>query len=530
MKKLLYLILPTLLAAVACTHEVTDEPLNAYSFRAVAETVEEGNDIPIHLYFSDGGLVVDNPSWGDKWKGATFYAELTDSYGHSVDNAVFCGPEGVLGNGSIIDINPEGKTDIIIASLREGRYQLKINLKTRYTVDTWASTIVDVLPGSTQGGDVVYVDDIIVPGKDNGFEIDDVGNVILDLRKYNVANPFRFQVGVRPEDATNKQIHAEPVDASVSGAHVSGETLLVLSPKAVGVTKINLRSDDGHATNSFGLRVIESLPEVEGFTLPTDDSEKDNFDFDVAGRLALDINEWNDGNPFGYTCRPVPATAAKPDLVAESDTPTVLVAAISDGNRLILTPKSPGYATVTVSTTDGTIVRKMKVAVISRFTVTIDAVEEEASDIDKQFGIFPCKLTFKSSSQWTPQRLRTEVFSKVTGRVDLTDPVDYFLVDSLKNSRTAYYSFEEKIPVLYMANGNSAYQLYERVFKKLSAASVMVHHSDDWPRYYDYAAYFRLYKVVINVSVIEEFDTNLYRVTLVKKYDSPEHKLYQYLR
>ena len=530
MKKLLCLIIPAIAVMAACSHEVTDEPINAYSFKAVAETVEEGNDIPVHLYFSDGGLVVDNPSWGDKWKNATFYAELVDSYGRKVDNAVFCGPEGVLGNGSTIDLNPEGKTDIIIASLREGVYQLKINLQTRYTVDTWASTSINVLPGSGQGGEVIYVDDIIVPGKDNGLEIDDVGNIILDLRIFNETNPFRFMVGVRPEDATNKKVHAEPVDGTESGASVSGDALLILTPKKVGITKVNLRSDDGHATNSFGLKVIETLPDADGFTLPTDDSEKDGYDFDVAGRLALDINEWNESNPFDYTCNPVPSTAAKPDLMAESDTPSVLVATIKDGNRLILTPKSPGYATVTVSTTDGLIVRKMKVAVISRFNLIVDAEESEASDVDKQFGIFPCRLTFKASSSWTPQRLRTEVFSKVTGRVDLTDPADYFLVDSLKNSRTAYYTYEEKIPVLYMSSGNSAYLLYERVFKKLASASVMVHHSDDWPRYYDYTTYFKLYKAILNVSVIEEFDTNIYRVSLVRKYDSPEHKLYQYLR
>lgn len=530
-KNLLFAIVTTVLLGSCAAKEIADDTIGAYSFTAVAESVCEGDDIPVHLAFSDGGLVVDNPSWGDKWKGATFYAELTDGFNRTVDNAVFSGPGGVIGNGSVIDITPSGKMDIIVGALREGIYSLRINLKTRYTVDTWASTTITVRERVAPPvvPEEILVDDFTIPGGDNGLDIDDIGNIVLDLRFFNGGNPFVFNSTVRPDNATNKQLLASSDDPSTAGITVDGETTLVIVPCKVGKVTMTVRSEDGNARKSFGVTVIETLPDAEGFTLPTDDGERDGYDFDIAGRLALDINEWNDNNPFEYFCRPIPSNAATPSLIASSDTPAVLVASIQNGNKLILRPQSPGYAIVTVSTTDGVIVRKMRVAVISAFNLIIDAVEGTQSEEDKQTGIFPCRLTLKTTSKWYPNRLRVDVYGKAIGRIDLTDPADYFKVDSLKNARTAYYTAEDAVDVLYLSSGNSAYLLYDRLLKKVGAMGVVVHHSDDWPKYYDYVLYFRLYQVRLNISVIEEFDTNIYRITLVDKYNSPEYRLYQYL-
>ena len=192
--------------------EVADENIAAYSFTATVETVSEGNDIPVHLAFSDGGLVVDNESWGDKWKSAEFYGKLFDARGREVENAVFSGPGGMITNGSTLDLSKNGRTDIVIGALREGEYTLSVNLRTRYTVDTWATAAFSVLKKS-QGGapaedETVLVDDITVPGADNGLEIDDIGNIVLDLKYYNASNPFRFRCTVRPANATNKQLRA----------------------------------------------------------------------------------------------------------------------------------------------------------------------------------------------------------------------------------------------------------------------------------------------------------------------------------
>lgn len=536
MKKLFYYTL-TLAACVAAMSgcngiEVVDEDINAYSLVASVDNVQEGNDIPVHLYFSDAGLQVDNKSWGDKWKNANFYGFVYDSMGREVENTVFSGPSGVLAKGAVFDVDPSGKMDIIIGGLREGSYMLKLNIRTRYAVNTWATASFAVME---RGGVIpppsenIPVEDIIVPGKDNGLEIDEIGNIILDLRYFGAANPFRFVATVRPDNATNKQLLGQSDNAGVADIRIEGQTLLVITPKTVGVCKMSVSSADGAVTRTFGVKVINTPPDADGFTLPTDDSERNNYDFDVAGRLALDINEYNDGNPFEYTCRPIPAGAAKPSLVASSSDENILVATIRDGNQLKLTPKSPGYVTVTVSTTNGSIVRTMKVAVYSRIQLIIKAVEEAQSEEDKVTGIFPCKLTVHASSSWLPKVLQMEVYGKATGRIDLTDPVDYFKVDSLKNTRTAYYSFEEKVPLLYLANGNSNYNVYTRLMKKVAAMGAVVHHSADWPNYKDYIIYFRLYQVKLNFSVKEDFDTNLYRISIVEEYNSPEHRLYHYL-
>ncbi len=518
----------------SCEQVVEDEATNAYVFSAVAETVREGNDIPIHLVVGDGGLVPDNAGWGNKWSKVTFYASMTDNYGHTVENAVYSGPSGFLANGSVFDIPESGKFDLVVGSLREGEYNLKINLQTRYTVDTWASVDIVVKERGQDepdepGGDVVVVKDIVVPSEESGFDIDEIGNVILDLRYFNTQNPSRFNCRVSPENATDKQLLTASSDVGIADVQIEGQTLLVMAPKSVGACRVTVRSRDGGASRSFGLRVIESKDEATGFTLPVDDGEKEAYDFDVAGRLELDIDKWNEASSFAYECKPIPSTAGKPDLVASSDNTSVLVADIENGNRLILTPKSPGYATVTVATRSGSIVRSMRVVVFSAFSIVVDAVEAAASEADKPTGIFPCELTFRATSRWIPKMMQVEVYGKATGRIDLTDPVDYFKVDSLKNARTAYFSYQEKVPVLYLTNGNSAYDIYSRLMKKVASMGAVVHHDADWPNYRDYIVYFRLYKITLNLSMVNNYDSNVYRITIAELYDDPKNKLYQYL-
>ena len=83
--------------------------------------------------------------------------------------------------------------------------------------------------------------------------------------------------------------------------------------------------------------------------------------------------------------------------------------------------------------------------------------------------------------------------------------------------------------MVYLSNGQSAYDVYTNLQKKVSTHGEIVHHSDDWPNYYDYAVYYRLQGITLQISVRETFDTNLYRCTFSKTYDSPENRIYQYL-
>ena len=535
MKKILYLA--AALLAVACTKEIKDENINAYSFKAVAETVREGEDIPVHLSFADAGLKGDNVSWGDEWMKATFHAFLKDSFGKEIGNAVYSGPGGILTEGTRVDIPRSGRMDIVIGSLRKGRYTLAVNLRTRYTVDTWATTTFTVdekKGGTTPPAEKILVEDFTVPGSGNGMDVEkrgDIEYIILDLRLFNSTNPFLYQSTVLPDNATDKKLTASSANTNIVAASIKSGTdaLLELIPKAVGEALVTMRSHDGAVTKQFGVKVIRTSPDAEGFTLPTDSGERDAYDFDVAGRLALDINEWNASNPFTYVCKPIPSNAKKPELKASSDNESIVKAAIRDGNHLVLTPGEVGYATVTVSTTDDKIVRTMRVAVISKFTIIAAAQENEPSDEDKKAGIFPCSITFKSDSKYMPKTLFIDVYGKATGRIDLTDPADYFKSEELKNARSAFYSFEDSRPVVYLSNGQSAYDVYTNLQKKVSTHGEIVHHSDDWPNYYDYAVYYRLQGITLQISVRETFDTNLYRCTFSKTYDSPENRIYQYL-
>ena len=141
------------------------------------------------------------------------------------------------------------------------------------------------------------------------------------------------------------------------------------------------------------------------------------------------------------------------------------------------------------------IVRVLRVAVVSTVSISLTAKEGQPSAEDDLTGVFPCKIEIKSPSKYIPKALHLDVFGRATGRVDLTDKADYFLVDSLKNSRTAIYSFEEKVLVMCVPGMTSGYDVYNRLMSKISKRYVAYHHSDDYPRYYDDIKYFRLYSV-----------------------------------
>lgn len=525
-------------AATSCNEriEIDDAPQNVHGFAISVGEAVEGSDIVLSLDFNDAGLRVDNKAWGDPWKKATFHATVTDSYGRKIENAIFVGPDGtVLRDGTRFDIGGEGRMNILLSSLRKGQYTIVMNIRTRYDVDTWATATVSVKGGGTNGGgnETVLVEDFTVPGSGNGMEVDNLGNIVLDLRFFNTTSPFRFPSTIIPANASDKNLNATSDNPSVCGATTTGTpaSTLILTPVSVGTCRVSVNSADGNARKSIGVKVIETYPDADGFTLPGDEGETDGYDFDLASRLALDVNIWNDGHPFTYICKPIPANAADPDLMATSSDTGVLDAEIRNGNRLVLTPHKPGYATVTVSTTDGDVVRQLRVAVQSRFNITLDVVEGEQSESDKVSGIFPCKITIKSSTTWMPPGVfHVKFFARVVGRIDLDNPADWFKVEELKNSRTAFCSFEDDATVLYLANGNSAYDIYLHLMSRLDGYGLPVHHSADaWSGAGDYTAYFKLKSISLVPSIEEKYDTNLYKATLVPAYDNPKNKIYSYL-
>lgn len=517
------------LVAVSCG-KVYDEPQNVHEMTLTADTVCEGDDIPVRVSFSKAGLSVDNPGWGDPLKNAEFDAVVKDSYGHTIENAVWSWSNGIIKPGSLVDIPASGTVNLVLSGLREGEYSISINLKTRYTVDTWATGWVTVLPPAEGGGkDKVLCTWFDVPDKDNGFEVDDDGNIIIDLRFFNASNPLRFTSHVLPADATNKRLQAKSTDESILEVSIEKKMVFVFVPKVVGVCRVNAESVDGGAKRSFGVRVIETEDKAKSFTLPTDGEGGDeDADFDVGGRLALDINDYADGHPYSYTCKPIPATATLPSLKAVSDKPEVADAKIVDGNGLRIYPKSVGYANVTVSWEDGTHARTLRVAVISVGQILMKAVEATPSADDITFGIFPCSLKFEATTTYLPGVIFVDVYAKSIGRADLTDPDDYFLREEIKNARSSFYEFEEETAVAFIP-GVSQYDVYTRLMIPVAMQSEKVHHGADWPNYYDYVMRYNLYKIVLRFNIREGFDTNLYRITLVEDYNRPENKIYQYL-
>lgn len=528
------------LAAGCIDQVVEDVDENVYAFSMTVGAVGEGEDIPVSLTFSDAGLSVDNKSWGDPWAKAIFHPYVYDSQGREVGNVLFSGPDGLLGDGSRLDIGKSRKVNIVMSHLRQGDYTLKVNMETRYTVPSWASasfTVGERRSGANPG-EVIYVDHFTVPGSASGSVVDEQGNLVLDLKYYNESNPFRFKSVVYPANATDKQLLIESKDESILGAQIEGESVIVLIPRVIGKAVVNVTSRDQQARRTISVSVIESPDPLTGFTLPTDTEGGDpSISFDLGGRLALDINDFADAdgnlpgnNPYEYTCKPIPSTGGELSLVASSDNESVVLAAIQNGSKLRLFPQGVGYATVTVSTSDGTVVRTLRVAVISKVNVTLSVEEGEPSEEDAKSDVFPCRISIRPDSKYIPKPLHMEMYGKATGRVDLTNKADYFLVDSLKNSRTAIYSYEEKVKIMVVSPSTpSGYDVYSRLMSKIAKRTVAYHHSDDYPHYYDATKNFRLYSMVIEPGWQEDFDTNLYRLTIIKKYDNPANRIYSYL-
>ena len=523
--------LALLAAAVSCTKEIPDVNENVQRMVIKTSSVQEGNDIPVEIKINDAGLTVDNDGWGNPLKNAVFHAVVKNANGMTVDNVVWNGPNGVLSEGGKVDI-PENKTlNLVMSSLRQGDYSVTINLETRYTVDTWASGWVKVLPPSTSYR-VVSVRDFTTPGERDGFEVDENGNLVLDLRIFNAQRPFRYFSTVLPDNATNKQLSAASLNTSVLAATVDDESVLVFVPKKVGTANVSVVSADGGARHVVGVSVIETQAEPDSFDLPTDYPELDDANalFDYSGRLAFDINKYPDGEYYEYVCRPVPANAASPVLSASSDNPKVADAGIVNGNHLRIYPKSVGYANITVAKSDGSAKRVLRVAVISIGSIVLNVVEGTPSGSDSESGVFPCQIVFSANTRYLPGAIFFDVYGKAVARADLGDPADHFVEESIKNSRSAFVEFEESVSVGYSAQyGNSIYDVYDRLMLNVAGVKFLVHHSDDWPNYRDYYMNAKLYKIILDFNCRYNFDTNLYRIGIERNYDNPEFKLYQYL-
>lgn len=528
--KYLLPLLSAALTAVGCAKEIADVNENVQRMTIKTSSVREGDDIPVEVKLNAAGLTVDNDGWGDPWKKATFSAVIEDAYGHEVTNAVWSGPDGVISNGGKLDLPENGTLNLVLSSLRQGEYSVKINLETRYTVDTWASGWVKVLP-PTFDYRTVLVKDFTIPDERDGVEVDESGNIILDLRIFNERRPFRYFSSVSPGNATNKRLTASSNDETVLRAGVDNGNVIVLVPKRVGVTEVNAASEDGGAKKIFTVKVIETSPDANGFTIPTDNDGGDpDAIFDVAGRLALDINEYGADDYYEYVCRPIPSYANEPVLTASSDKPEIADAKIMNGNHLRIYPKSVGYANVTISKSDGSIKRVLRVAVISVGEMVLRAREQQPSGEDSVSGVFPCEIVFSSTTQHLPGGMFVDVYGKAIARADLSDPADHFVDESIKNSRSAFVEFEENTFVGYSARyGDSIYDVYDRLMMNVAGVKFLVHHSDDWPNYRDYYLPAKLYKVILSFNLRRNYDTNLYRIELREDYDNPENKLYQYL-
>lgn len=526
-------LLACLSVPVSCRRMMMPTDRNIYVVDAEAVTVREGEDTPLYLTFRDGGMETDNSGWGDAWEWAYFNGEIRTPDGSRYQPAVFIGPEGVLSDGQQIALGGARRYDLVIGGLLEGDYIAVFNIRTRYGVDTYATTDFKVLSKQGQdpgGDDRILAESFTIPTEMPGASLTPDGeSLLLYLEDYNEASPFIFASSVMPADAENGELRSLSDDGNVVVAGMRPGNVLTLVPRTVGSATVTMQTVDRTVIRSFGVTVDRRTPEtVNADDFSTPDGEE-GAELDLAGRLRLDINTYDRDNPFMYVCRIYPADAANGRLRASSSDDTIAEAHIEDGTTLVITPGKVGRADITVSTEDGTIVKVVKIIVVAKVEILVDSEEGEADETMKKRQVFPCALTFKSAARVHPVPLFLDVYAKVTGRVDLPDPNDHFVADSLKNAKTAYHSMSRNAVMAYSPQGTTRFRIYDLLMKPVTDTQVKIWHDADTPSSGYRVENFSMYSVAITVKPQVDYDPDLYIVTIREAYRSGDRKIYRFL-
>ena len=511
---------------------------NVYRVYATSDTVTEGEDTPVHLSFTDGGLRTDNKAWGDAWKGATFFGKITGPDGEAVEGVTFAGPDGILNDGDSFDVGGERTLDIAVGGLRKGFYEAIFNLRTRYGVDTWATTSIRVLGTDEAPVEEILLKGFSVPTDDDEGNIDGEGRLSLPLPLYPEGTSYSYICALDPVNAVDGQLEASSSAPEVVSVRIEGRNRLVLSPHAEGVAVITVRNlPDGTVVRRFTVAVTggADVPvPATGIILPVDDGQDTGSEavtIDAGGRLVIDINTFDEDNPYSYDVTVEPENADYGGLTAQSSDESILTAEISGKNKLVLTPHKPGTVNVTVSTLDGTVSRTFTVQVIARVFLHINAKEGTATPEQKAREVFPCSLTFSSDAKWMPSYIKLDVYAKATGRINLeNESHDTFTRQELKNSRIAIHSVDHSASVFVFRNtAGTVYDVYKYVLDPATAAQEEILHSDDYPNNGKRMENYRLYSVGVTFNISRDYDPDVYDVVIVNDYDDPKYNIYRYL-
>lgn len=148
-----------------------------------------------------------------------------------------------------------------------------------------------------------------------------------------------------------KGLPAGTYSVSVTLSH---EGLMATEGAVIVVTRKSVHGGDDTPSD----RVL-----VSDFTVPAPGL---NGTFDDEGNLIVPLDVYSSAEPFRHDCVIMPSNAENATLKAVSDNPRVAAARIHAPSRLSVIPLSPGKATVTVSTLDGTVVKTVPVVVPER--------------------------------------------------------------------------------------------------------------------------------------------------------------------
>ena len=382
MKRLLNLVFLANIALaflfVTACHD--DGGVADFSFSVIAESVTEGDTVPVSLSFTKGPEDGYTLSYRiESWDSST-------NTGAPVTATLLSGdaPAG----GMSLSFSDSRHRDFRIKGLPRGSYMLTITLaRNGKEVGESCSFVVfaGVQPPEPQEKKVT---DFTLPGAGDGFKVETEGGflyIVLDLKDYGGGRAASYRCTVYPADADDKTLSASSDTPAVATATVYDGVFLKLTPCGVGKAVVTVRSNDGGASKALGVKVVDTTtppvpPKVTDFTIPAVDSE--------SGKVNVEC-----GKTISFTPVLTPSDGV-PGFSAASSDPSVVTATV-DGGTIRIKGVCPGYASITLSAADGPS-KTFPVMVWKNVVVTVDWLELDATDSQIRTKTFPCKIRFSS--------------------------------------------------------------------------------------------------------------------------------------
>lgn len=453
-------------AAVVACGQKNEKP---FEFTVLAESVEEGNPLPVSVTITSGATS------GYAMSSGVYAYDMSTSQASITDYILKSGE--MPADGGLVSFEDHGKRDFHVDGLPAGTYMVSVQLsKDGLTAKNSVVAVVHKKNGGDIDPPTPPVDIPVSSFVLTGLDLTD-GVLILDPGQER-----RYGLSWTPSDATDPEFDVTVSRGGVVDAYMSGN-FLVVKAVAAGETVLTV-SEKGGVEKTFPIKVRRTNVAIESFEIGGLD-------------LTEDWLELEDNAEKSYSVTWRPADATKTDFVVTSSNESVVSASYADGTLRIYA-LYPGTASVTVTAPDGP-TKVIPVRVYKNVKVTVEWEELTATDTQINTKTFPCYLVFSSDSDKAfPEPITWGVTMK--GVVNVTG----------RDTK----SVVSKQDVKFYGNRRAQYDV---------TSSVLI------PCYSIYRTTAFTLSVTLSLQRSGSLDPKLWRVTYDEKFKTQEARIKQYL-